>query len=311
MEKSAKGELRDCKRKFSQCLGCNQQQAFCQLAMIRDAVVINHAPIGCAGEFADFNFTYRVEQARRDLPPALGRYYCTNLLEKDTDGREMFGTETAQRILFPDDFYERITAIVASSGLEKKYAFSYYDRAAGNYGNHDEGYFGWGGMTTADNEPDSDTQKVSLHLEYESGHRVSIDTRKPSEIEAMRPFLDELTAYLWPIVREMVKTAVENNQNLIVEGCYIPFDWRKDFETHYLKHIRFICLAMTCEYIETHYDDITKHASEIESRIMDEDCAIDSLREDNRSIIEGFQHAGESVILIDDNYEETIQLLLD
>ncbi|MBQ2545139.1 MAG: hypothetical protein II557_02520 [Clostridia bacterium] len=120
----------------------------------------------------------------------------TYLLEKDADGREMFGTETAQRILFPDDFYERITAIVASSGLEKKYAFSYYDRAAGNYGNHDEGYFGWGGMTTADNEPDSDTQKVSLHLEYESGHRVSIDTRKPSEIEAMRPFLDELTAYL-------------------------------------------------------------------------------------------------------------------
>ena len=84
VEKSAKGELKDCKRKFSQCLGCNQQQAFCQLAMIRDAAVINHAPIGCAGEFADFNFTYRVEQARRGLPSQLGRYFCTNLLEKDT-----------------------------------------------------------------------------------------------------------------------------------------------------------------------------------------------------------------------------------
>ena len=84
VEQSAKGQLKDCKRKFSQCLGCNQQQAFCQLAMIRDAVVIDHAPIGCAGEFADFNFTYRVEQARRDLPPALGRYFCTNILEKDT-----------------------------------------------------------------------------------------------------------------------------------------------------------------------------------------------------------------------------------
>ena len=122
---------------------------------------------------------------------------------------------------------------------------------------------------------------------------------------------DELTDYLGPIVREINKTAVENRQNLIVEGCYVPFDWRRDFDNHYLKDIRFICLAMTCEYIETHYDDITKHASEIESRIMDEECAIDSLREDNRSIIEGFQHAGESVILIDDNYEETIQLLLD
>ena len=39
-----------------------------------------------------------------------------------------------------------------------------------------------------------------------------------------------LTAYLWPIVREMMKTAVENRQNLIVEGCYVPPDWRKDFD---------------------------------------------------------------------------------
>lgn len=37
----------------------------------------------------------------------------------------------------------------------------------------------------------------------------------------------ELTAFLWPIVREMIKTAIENKQNLIVEGCYIPFGWEK------------------------------------------------------------------------------------
>lgn len=40
---------------------------------------------------------------------------------------------------------------------------------------------------------------------------------------------DALTEYLWHIVREMVKTAIENDQNLIVEGCYIPFSWREDF----------------------------------------------------------------------------------
>ncbi|MBO4604281.1 MAG: AAA family ATPase, partial [Clostridiales bacterium] len=31
---------------------------------------------------------------------------------------------------------------------------------------------------------------------------------------------DELTSYLWPVVREMIKTAVENCQNVIIEGCY-------------------------------------------------------------------------------------------
>ena len=33
---------------------------------------------------------------------------------------------------------------------------------------------------------------------------------------------DALTEYLWPVVREMIRTAIENRQNLIVEGCYIP-----------------------------------------------------------------------------------------
>ena len=122
---------------------------------------------------------------------------------------------------------------------------------------------------------------------------------------------DALTDYLWPIVREMIKTAVENHQNLIVEGCYVPFGWRKDFDACYSKHIRFICLAMTSEYIESNFKDITRHASEIESRISDEDCTLESLQADNQSIIDGFQRAGEPVILIEDDYEKTIRLLLE
>ena len=39
----------------------------------------------------------------------------------------------------------------------------------------------------------------------------------------------ELTEYLWPIVREMIKTCIENSQNQIVEGCYIPFGWEKEY----------------------------------------------------------------------------------
>ena len=64
---------------------------------------------------------------------------------------------------------------------------------------------------------------------------------------------DALTNYLWPIVREMIKTAIENKQNLIVEGCYIPFDWKKDFEEEYLEHIRYYCLVMSENYIKNHF----------------------------------------------------------
>lgn len=45
---------------------------------------------------------------------------------------------------------------------------------------------------------------------------------------------DKLTEYLWPMVREIIKTAIENKQNLIVEGCYIPFDWANDLQKNIL-----------------------------------------------------------------------------
>ena len=121
---------------------------------------------------------------------------------------------------------------------------------------------------------------------------------------------DSLTVYLWPIVREWIKTAIENGQNLIVEGCYIPFDWRKDFDERYLPSIRFVCLAMTDGYIDTHFKDIKQHASAIESRLDDADCTTANLKAGNRQVIEGFQKAGEQVVLIDADYEQSIQALL-
>ena len=81
---------------------------------------------------------------------------------------------------------------------------------------------------------------------------------------------DRLTDYLWPIVREMIKTAIENGQNLIVEGCYIPFDWQNDFTAEYLENIRYLCLVLSRWYIENHFDDIVKYANVIEHRLWDE-----------------------------------------
>jgi len=74
----------------------------------------------------------------------------------------------------------------------------------------------------------------------------------------------DITVYLWPIVREMIKTAIENEQNLIVEGCYIPFDWQKDFEKEYLENIRYYCLIFSENYIKKNFEDIKKYANVIE-----------------------------------------------
>ena len=133
-----------------------------------------------------------------------------------------------------------------------------------------------------------------------------------SDVTVLTPEDDDaLTEYLWPVVREIVKTAIENRQNLIVEGCYIPFCWRQDFDERYLPSIRFICLAMSERYIENHFDEIIGHESEIESRLVYADCSMDDLQVGNKSIIDGFQRVGEQVVLIDSDYEQTIKKLLD
>ncbi len=117
---------------------------------------------------------------------------------------------------------------------------------------------------------------------------------------------DDLTVYLWPIVREMIKTAVENKQNLIIEGCYIPFEWAKDFEKKYLDNIRYYCLVMSENYIRTHFDDIQKYASIIENRLDDKWCTLESVLYDNAQVLALAQKHKANYILIDNKYEVEI-----
>ena len=113
---------------------------------------------------------------------------------------------------------------------------------------------------------------------------------------------DELTAYLWPVVREMIKTAIENKQNLIVEGCYIPFDYEKDFEPEYLENIKYYCLVMSEKYIRNHFDDVKKYANAIENRLAD-DCTIEETLQDNAKVLELAKKHNVNYILIDNEYD--------
>ena len=110
-----------------------------------------------------------------------------------------------------------------------------------------------------------------------------------------------LTSYLWPIVCEMVKTAIENDQSLIVEGCYIPHDWQRYFEKEYLESINYCCLIMSEKYIKEHFADIKKYANVIEKRLAD-DVSIDELIADNIARLSLAKKYNLNYILIDDNY---------
>ena len=143
---------------------------------------------------------------------------------------------------------------------------------------------------------------------------LSIDHLKMGLIRSghtnLTPMSDDadLTAYLWPIVREMIKTAIENKQNLIVEGCYIPFDWQKDFAPAYLENIRYYCLVLSEDYIRNHFDDIKAYANIIENRLDDESCTIQQVLDDNAKFLSLAQAHKVHYVLVQDKYELGIDL---
>lgn len=121
---------------------------------------------------------------------------------------------------------------------------------------------------------------------------------------------EELTVYLWRIVCEIIKTAIENDQNLIVEGCYVPFDWKNDFSSRYLPSIEYLCLAFSDSYIDSHFTEITAHASDIEARTDDVYCTPFLIKKENNRFIEGCIKHGNRLCLIANNYDKAINDLL-
>ena len=157
----------------------------------------------------------------------------------------------------------------------------------------------------------SHTGKTLLAQRLMERHRwpyLSIDHLKMGLIRSgMLPLSpsddDALTPALWPVLREIIKTAIENEQNLIIEGCYIPFDWRDSFDSEYLPHLRALWLVMTRAYIEAHFDDIRYHGSAIECRGEDEELDKNWLLRANERNLEGCQRHGCPYLLIDGSYE--------
>ena len=120
----------------------------------------------------------------------------------------------------------------------------------------------------------------------------------------------KMTAFLWPIVREMIKTAIENHQNLVVEGCYIPFTWRNDFSEEYLCHIHCRFLIFSPQYIQNHFEDIRNNANAIEARLDDSSLNSAGLIADNQYYLAQCQTHNCEYILIHDNYRIDLSQIL-
>ena len=149
-------------------------------------------------------------------------------------------------------------------------------------------------------------------LEKHSYPYLSIDHLKMGLIRSGETALtpeddEELTPYLWKIVREMIKTSIENKQNLIVEGIYIPFDWKEDFTSEYLKNIVYRCLIMSDDYIKENFQKIISHGNVIEDR-LDDELDIDEILEENIYNLKMCEQYDLDYILIDGEYEFDLEI---
>ena len=121
----------------------------------------------------------------------------------------------------------------------------------------------------------------TFHIPY-----LSLDHLKMGLIRSGQTCLtvyddEKLTEYLWPIVKEMIKTAIENHQHLIIEGCYIPFNYKSDFSVQYLSSIKEICLVFSEEYIIKNVELIQANSSVIERRLDESYVSADWLIDAN------------------------------
>lgn len=142
---------------------------------------------------------------------------------------------------------------------------------------------------------------------------LSIDHIKMGLIRSkntnLTPYDDEeLQPYLWNITKEIIKTVIENNQNIIIEGAYIPFNYKNDFSAEYLDNIKYICLAMSEKYINNNYNLIINKSNIVENRGKSFSIDKDFLISENKKYIENSIKYNLPLQVIDNKYVINVDL---
>lgn len=116
--------------------------------------------------------------------------------------------------------------------------------------------------------------------------------------------VEELTKVVWPVTREIIKTAIENKQDLIVEGCYIPFNWQTEFDSKYIKEIKYLCICFSDAYINKHFITIKAYENCIEKRAHKDSYTVEMLQKENARVREGCDKNNLKYVLINDTYKK-------
>lgn len=121
---------------------------------------------------------------------------------------------------------------------------------------------------------------------------------------------DKAEVFLWPILRGIIMTAIENDQNIILEGCYIPPEKLSDFPSDYLPFIIPYYLCFSEAYLRAHFDLLKSHQSDIEHRGEDDRPPERFIKESLR-VAQRAAEAGAKCFVIDGDYERELRRVYD
>jgi len=92
---------------------------------------------------------------------------------------------------------------------------------------------------------------------YRSGNDYGFTPESDDEI---------ITRKLWPIIKGIIMTNIENDQNIIIEGCYLPENI-KEFNENYISKIIYFNIIFSEKYIrENIFKNIYEKRNIIEKR---------------------------------------------
>ena len=106
---------------------------------------------------------------------------------------------------------------------------------------------------------------------------------------------------LWPILKGIITTNIENGQNIIIEGCYLLPDKIAGLNKSYSNDIITIFLVFSPQYIKNNFSSITKHSCIIEKRFCDI-CSEKDIIKDNEAFRQMCEKNNVAFFEITENY---------
>lgn len=119
---------------------------------------------------------------------------------------------------------------------------------------------------------------------------------------------EQIGSKLWPIVKGMIMTAIENRQHLILEGCYVLPRHVKELEETYAEHVIPVFLGFSERYIEDNFDSkIITHRNVVETRAYPEDRTVSQHISEHQRFRQQCAQYDVPYFEIDQHYESEIR----